>query len=170
MLELNLNLFLYQLGIFVVFAVVVAVIYKLLLAPVLRERRERIEGDLARAAQARADANDLKERYEKRMTEVGDEAAGVLKRVHEEAARHREELLRQARRQAEALMAKTEELIAIEEAQALAKLRAQVADMAVAVAGRVLEETRTGERERALAEEFAAELEHRSDLGRRVDT
>jgi F-type H+-transporting ATPase subunit b len=170
MLELNLNLFLYQLGIFVVFAVVVAVIYKLLLAPVLRERRERIEGDLARAAQARADANDLKERYEKRMTEVGDEAAGVLKRVHEEAARHREELLRQARRQAEALMAKTEELIAIEEAQALAKLRAQVADMAVAVAGRVLEETRTGERERALAEKFAAELEHRSDLGKRVDT
>jgi F0F1-type ATP synthase membrane subunit b/b' len=67
-------------------------------------------------------------------------------------------------------MAKTEELIAIEEAQALAKLRAQVADMAVAVAGRVLEETRTGERERALAEKFAAELEHRSDLGKRVDT
>ena len=67
-------------------------------------------------------------------------------------------------------MAKTEELIAIEEAQALAKLRAQIADMAVAVAGRVLEDTRTGERERTLAEKFVSELEGRNTLQRRVDS
>jgi len=169
MLELNLNLFLYQLAIFVIFAVAVAVIYKLLLVPVLRERRERIEGDMERAAQARADAAVLKSKYEKRMADVGDEASAIIKRVNEEAARHREELLGQARRQAEALMAKAEELIAIEEAQALVKLRAQIADMAVAVAGRVLEGTRTGERERELAEKFASEMEGRNTLDRTVE-
>jgi F-type H+-transporting ATPase subunit b len=118
MLELNLNLFLYQLAVFVIFAVVVTVIYKLLLTPILRERRERIEGDMERAAQARADAAALKSKYEKKVAEVGDEASAIIKRVNEEAARHREELLSQARRQAEALIAKTEELISIEETQA----------------------------------------------------
>jgi len=170
MLELNLNIFLYQLAVFVVFAVVVTVIYKLLLVPVLRERRERIEGDMERATRARADADALKSKYEKKMAEVGDEASAIIKRVNEEATRHREELLSQARRQAEALMAKTEELISLEEAQALTKLRGEVADMAVAVAGRVLDDARTGERERALAERFVAELEGRDSLDRELDS
>jgi F-type H+-transporting ATPase subunit b len=170
MLELNLNLFLYQLGVFVIFAVVVTVIYKLLLVPVLNERRERIEGDMARAAAARAEADTLKSKYEKRMADVGDEASAIIKRVNEEAARHREELLSQARRQADALLAKAEELISLEEAQAVAKIRAGMADIAVAVAGRVLEDSRTGERERALAEKFVAELESRKTLERKIDS
>lgn len=168
MLELNLNLFLYQLAIFVVFAVCVAVIYKTLLAPILRERRERIEGDMARAAAARDEADALKSRYEKKMADVGEEASAILKRVNEEAARHREELLAQTRRQADALLQKAEELIAIEEAQAVARIRAEMADMAVDIAGRVLEETRTSRRERELAKKFLAELEGRKSLERRA--
>lgn len=170
MFEFNVEIFIYQLGIFLVFAICLTVIYKTLLQPILKERRERIEGDMERAAQARADADVLKSKYERKMAEVGDEASTIIKRVNEEAARHREELLGQARRQAEALMAKTEELIAIEEAQAQAKLRAEIADMAVAVAGRVLEQTRTDERERELAEKFVSELEGRNTLERRVDS
>lgn len=170
MFEFSFEIFIYQLGIFLVFAICLTVVYKTLLEPILKERRERIEGDMERAAQARADADELKSKYEKRMADVGDEASAIIKRVNEEAARHREELLGQARRQAEALMAKTEELITIEEAQAQAKLRAEIADMAVAVAGRVLEETRTGERERELADKFVAEMESRNTLDRRVDS
>jgi F-type H+-transporting ATPase subunit b len=170
MLELNLNLFLYQLAVFVVFAVVVTVIYKALLAPILRERRERIEGDMARAAAARAEADVLKSKYEKKMADVGEEASAIFKRVNEEAARHREELLSQTRRQADALLQKAEELIALEEAQAVERIRGEMADMAVAIAGRVLEETRTTRRERKLAEKFLAELESRKAFGRRVNS
>jgi F-type H+-transporting ATPase subunit b len=169
MLQLNLNLFLYQLAVFVVFAVVVTVIYKMLLVPVLRERRERIEGDMARAAAARAEADALKSTYEKKMAQVGDEASAVLKRVNEEAARHREELLAQARHQADALLRKAEELIAVEEKQAVQKIRSEMADLAVAVAGRVLEETRTTKRERVLAEKFLGELESRHPLDGRAE-
>jgi len=170
MLELNLNLFLYQLGIFLVFAVCVTVIYKILLAPILRERRERLEGDMARAAAARAEAGQLKAKYEEKMAAVGEEAAAILKRVNEEAARHREELLAQTRRQADALLHKAEDLIAMEEAQAVAKIRAQMADLAADVAAHVLEETRTSERERALAEKFLAELEQRHTFERRLES
>jgi F-type H+-transporting ATPase subunit b len=169
MLQLNLNLFLYQLAVFVVFAVVVTVIYKLLLVPVLRERRERIEGDMARAAAARGEADALKSTYEKKMAQVGDEASAVLKRVNEEAARHREELLAQARHQADALLRKAEELIAVEEKQAVQRIRSEMADLAVAIAGRVLEETRTTKRERALAEKFLAEMEDRHPLNGRAE-
>jgi F-type H+-transporting ATPase subunit b len=170
MFEFSFEIFIYQLGIFLVFAICLTVIYKILLAPILKERQERIEGDMERAARARAEADTLKSKYEKRMADVGDEASAIIKRVNEEAARHREELLEQARRQAEALMAKAEELITIEEGQARTELRGQIADMAVAVAGRVLEGTRTDERERELAEKFAAEMESRNTLDRRVDS
>jgi hypothetical protein len=40
--------------------------------------------------------------------------------------------------------------------------------MAVTIAGRVLEETRTSHRERELAEKFLAELEGRKSLERRA--
>ena len=112
--------------------------------------------------------DSLKSRYEKKMADVGEEASAILKRVNEEAARHREELLAQTRRQADALLQKAEELIAIEEAQAVARIRAEMADMAVTIAGRVLEETRTSHRERELAEKFLAELEGRKSLERRA--
>lgn len=170
MLELNLNLFLYQLGVFIIFAVVVAVIYKALLAPVIRERRERIEGDMARAASARAEADGLKSRYEEKMAQVGDEASAILKRVNEEAGRHREDLLAQTRRQADALMQKAEQLIAIEEARAVERIRGEMAELAVAIAGRVLEETRTTARERKLAEKFLTEIESRKAFDKPLES
>lgn len=170
MFEFNFVIFFYQLGIFLVFTVCVTVIYKLLLEPILKERRERIEGDMARAAAARAEADGLQAKYEKKMAEVGEEASAILKRVNEEAARHREELLSQTRRQADALLHKAEELISIEEAQAVERIRGEMADMAVAVAARVLEETRTTKRERKLAEKFLAEMEDRTALDRPLES
>ena len=170
MFEFNPAIFIYQLGIFIVFTVCVTVIYKTLLEPILKERRERIEGDMARAAEERAEAGSLKSRYEEKMTQVGDEASAILKRVNEEAAHHREELLTQTRRQADALLHKAEELIAIEETQAVERIRGEMADLAVAVARRVLEETRTTERERELAEKFLAEMEGRTAFDRPLES
>ena len=169
MLEFSLPLFLYQLVAFVVFATLITAIYKRYLAPILQERRERIEGDIARAAAARAEADVLKTKYDERIAGVSEEAAAILRRVNEEAARHREELLEQARHQADNLLRQAEKLIALEEAQAVAKVRAELADVAVEVARKVLEETRTADRERELAQKFLAELESKGALEREFD-
>jgi len=169
MLEFTPVLFLYQLGAFIVFAVLVTIIYKTLLAPVLRERRERIEGDMARAAAAREEADEFKSKYESRMAAVGEETSAILKRVNEEAARHRQELLEQTRRQADALLRQAEELVASQETQAKNRLRAEMAEIAARVAAYVLGETRTAERERKLAEEFLADLSARGAFERRLD-
>jgi F-type H+-transporting ATPase subunit b len=169
MLEFNPILFLYQLVAFLVFATLITAVYKRWLAPLLKERRERIEGDMARAAAARADADALKAKYENRMAAVGDEAAAILKRVNDEAARHREELLEQTRRQADNLLRQAEKLIAFEEAQAVSKVRGELADVAVEIARKVLEETRSDERERRLALKFVAELESQGAFERKFD-
>ena len=170
MFEFNPAIFFYQLGIFIVFTVCVTVMFKIFLEPIMKERRERIEGDMARAAEERAEAGALKSRYEEKMAAVGDEASAIIKRGNEEAAQHREELLAQTRRQADALLHKAEELIAIEEMQAVERIRGEMADLAVTVARRVLEETRTTERERELAEKFLAELEGRTALDRPLES
>ena len=167
MLEFNLYLFLYQLVAFLVFAALTTAIYKRWLAPVLRERRERTEGDMKRAAEALAQADELKGKYEDKMAAVNDEAAAILKRVNEEAARHREELLEQARAQTDALLKQGEKLIAFEEARAVARLRGELADVATEVAAKVLGETRTDEREKDLARKFLADLESKGALDRK---
>lgn len=169
MLELNPILFLYQLVGFIVFATLVTVIFKIYLAPILKQRRERIEGDMERAREALEDAKTLKAKYEERMAGVAEESAAIFKRVNEEAAAHREELLEQARRQADNLLQQSEKLIAFEEARAVGKIRGELADLAVEIARRVLEQTRTDERERELARKFLADLEAKGSLGRKFD-
>jgi F-type H+-transporting ATPase subunit b len=169
MLELNPILFLYQLVGFVIFATLVTVIFKIYLAPILRQRRERIDGDMERAREALADAKTLKGKYEERMAGVAEESAAIFKRVNEEATRHREDLLEQARRQADNLRQQSEKLIAYEEARAVSQIRGELADIAVEIAGRVLEQTRTDERERALAKKFLADLEAKGTFDRKIE-
>jgi F0F1-type ATP synthase membrane subunit b/b' len=50
------------------------------------------------------------------------------------------------------------------------RIRGEMADMAVAIAGRVLEETRTTKRERKLAEKFLAEMEDRTAFDRPLES
>ncbi|HEX5240976.1 MAG TPA: hypothetical protein VFW20_08265, partial [Candidatus Limnocylindrales bacterium] len=60
------------------------------------------------------------------------------------------------REELERLRARATEEIEAEKAKALADLRSEVADLALAAAGKVVRETMTGDRQRRLVDEFLA--------------
>jgi F-type H+-transporting ATPase subunit b len=86
-------------------------------------RRDRIDGDLARAAQAKADAEAVLANYQKALADARGEAQATLKamtdRLAAEAAERQRELARQLTQQIEAAEAR----IAAMKDEALAEVR-----------------------------------------------
>ena len=106
---------------------------------VLESRRSAIEQGLQDAEQARREANDLLARAQK----VAEETRAA------DIAATREEL--------ERLRTNAAAEIEAEKQRAMGELRAEVADLAIAAASKVVGESLTDQRQRRLVEEFLTE-------------
>ena len=116
-----------------------AIIYAFALKPVtkiLSDRQERIEQGLKDAEQARRDRDSAEAERVATLGEARREANEILARAQKVA---------QESRDAE---------IEAEKTRAIADVRAEVADLALQAAGKVVGETMTDERQRRLVEEF----------------
>ena len=137
------------------------VIQRLSFGPVSRllaERRGRIEQGLKDAEQARADRANAEQDRLSTMNEARREANDILARAQKVAQETRDADIAATREELERLRVRASEEIAAEKARALAELRGEVADLALAAAGKVVRETMTGERQRRLVDEFLAEV------------
>jgi F-type H+-transporting ATPase subunit b len=131
-------------------AIVAVVIFLLLLAvlgrfawrPIITQLRQRefhVHDTLKQAERSKEEAADLKEHYERRLDRVEDEAERMLSKSRRDAEAAGEDILAQARQDAEVLlvMARTQ---ATQERQASqAKLEATTVDLATDLAERMLE-------------------------------
>jgi F-type H+-transporting ATPase subunit b len=159
MIEFDPALFLYQLAAFSIFAVLFYLLAARRIVNVLRDRQEKIAGDVEQGEHARAEAEELRDRYARKMAEVERDIAEIVRKAHDEADERRAELVADAEREADRIIERGEETITEEVRDVKTRLRGEVADIAVMVARRVLDETRTDERERELARKFLEELE-----------
>lgn len=123
----------------------------------LSDRRARIEQGLKDAEQARADRENAEQERLAKITEARREANDILGRAQKVAQETRDADIAATREELERLRSRATEEIAAEKNRALGELRAEVADLALAAAGKVVHETMTGERQRRLVEEFLAE-------------
>jgi F-type H+-transporting ATPase subunit b len=126
------------------------------LSRMLGDRRERIDQGLkdanGRASPSRRQRPPRPTRSPRRVRarEIMDRAQRVAQESREaDIAATREELERMRVRAAAELEA--------EKGRAIADLRAEVADLAISAAGRIVGESMTGERQRRLVEDFLAE-------------
>ena len=143
------------------FVVFIALMWTFAFKPVARmlsERRERIEQGLKDAQQARADRENAEQERLATLTEARREANDILARAQKVAQETRDADIAATRDELERVRARASEEIAAEKTRALAELRAEVADLALAAAGKVVHETMTGERQRRLVEEFLSEV------------
>ncbi|UCE27953.1 MAG: F0F1 ATP synthase subunit B [Candidatus Coatesbacteria bacterium] len=159
MIEFDPALFLYQLAAFSIFAVLFYLLAARRIVGVLEARQRKIEDDLAEGELARSEAEKLRERYADKMAEVERDVADIVRKAHEEADERRAQLVADAEREADRIIERGEETIAEEVRDVKTELRGEVADLAVMIARRVLDETRTDERERELAYKFLEEVE-----------
>lgn len=126
---------------FVAFGLLVFGLYKLLYRPVLRmldERAERIRKGMEDAARAREMAERAQEEFEKRIAEARKEGQEIVAQATQMSEKLRQEILEQARAEAERMIQKERERLTQEREQAMSELRAQVADLSIMVAQKIV--------------------------------
>jgi F-type H+-transporting ATPase subunit b len=131
------------------------------IAKMLDERGAKIKADLDEAQRLRNEAQALLAEYKKKQQEAAGEAAAILTHAREEAELFRKE----AAANLTAALARRERMaldkIAQAEAQAVAEVRSQAVDLAVAAAQRILQQQMAGPRAGNLIDQAIAELDRK---------
>ena len=126
------------------------------IANILADRKARIEQGLADAEQARRDRDAGAAEQARVIAEARRQSQALIVAAQKSAQDLRDADIAATRDELERLRVKAAADIAAERDRALADLRAQVADLALAAAGVVVGETMTDARQRRLVEEFLA--------------
>ena len=126
-------------------------------AAMLATRRERIEQGLKDAEQARHDRESAEQERLATLAEARREANDILARAQKVAQETRDADIAATREELERMRDRAAAEIDAEKHRAIADLRAEVADLALAAAGKVVGESMTGDRQRRLVEEFLRE-------------
>lgn len=128
-----------------------------LFAPVqniIAKRQAEIEKDYDDASKASAEANALKEQYEKQMAQAKAEASEIVKNATKRAQVHGEEILTDARNQANRMMEKADAEIKQEKKKAMNELKDEISVIAVDIASKVVEREINEKDHEALIQEF----------------
>lgn len=141
---------------FVVFLVLLYVFALKPVARLLEDRRSRIEQGLKDAEQARTDRENAEAERVATLAEARKEANDILSRAQKVAQESRETDIAATKHELERLRERAAEEIEAEKQRAIAELRGEVADLALAAAGRVVGESMNDERQRRLVGEFLA--------------
>ncbi len=142
------------------FLVFMAILYVFALRPVARmldDRRAKIEQGLRDADQARRDREASAAERLAALTEARREANEILVRAQKIAQESREADMAATREELERMRLRATGEIEAEKQRALADLRAEVADLALMAASKVIGNSMTDERQRKLVQEFLAE-------------
>jgi F-type H+-transporting ATPase subunit b len=142
---------------FIVFAVLLYVAFGGSVQKMLADRRARIAQGLADAEQARTDREKADQERQATLAEARREANEILARSQKVAQETRDADIAATKAELDRMRERAASEIEAQKQKALADLRAEVADLALAAAGRVVNETMTDARQRRLVEEFLAE-------------
>jgi F-type H+-transporting ATPase subunit b len=145
----------------VAFAVLFVLLWKFAFPPItkmLDQRAESIKDSLEKAEETRITAERLLDEYKEQLAEARQEAGRVIEQGRKVAETMKDEIVAKANEEREAMLARAREEIQGEKRAAMAELQAQVADLSVAVAGRVIGSTLSASDHKALIEKYVAEV------------
>jgi len=160
---------LWKLGFQVInFLLLLYLLNRFLFKPVLArldERSEKIAKGLEDAEVAARDRELARAEREAAVSEARKEAADMLARANKIADDTRKEILDQARSEAEKISTRAREEIIAEKDRAMAEIRGQVAELALAAAGKLVRRQMDDPTQRRLVEEFLAEVKPTKSAG-----
>lgn len=124
------------------------------------ERTERIEGGIERAEVAQREASELLDQYRTQLAEARTEANRIREQAHEQGRAIVDDLRAQAQREVAEIKARADEQLAADRAQTVAALRREVGEIAVELASRIVgHELESDERQSRLVDDFLAGLD-----------
>jgi len=101
-------------------------------------RRDAIEGGIARAEQAQAEAARLLEQYNAQLAEARTEAAQIREGARAEAQRIIEDLRAQAQEESARIVSRGEEQLAAQRGQVVRELRGEIGSLAVELSEKIV--------------------------------
>lgn len=120
----------------------------------LDERRDKIQGDLERAEEIKHRAEQELAEYREQLAGAREESNRIIEEARRTAEQLRAEIQARAEREAAATVSKAQEEIRAERDRVFQQLRGEVAEIAVALAGRVVGESLDAEAHQRLIDEY----------------
>jgi F-type H+-transporting ATPase subunit b len=127
----------------------------------LDARDRAIRGSIDEARAERLEAEKLLVEQKALLDQTRRETAAMLQAAQQDAGAERQRLVDQAREEYERIVERGREQIDQEKRAAVAEVRKVVADLAVGVAGRLIDKNLDTAGQRELAEKFVGELERK---------
>ena len=133
----------------------------------LDKRQKAIEDSIDVAERTRADAQQVLEEYRERLREARAQADEIVARARKAGEVHERETLEKARSQREELMEQTRRDIEAETRRAIQEIRDEVADLTVLATEKVTRKSLTDDDQKRLVEDALKELDFSSLSGER---
>ena len=124
----------------------------------VEEREKQIASSIEAAKRERAEAEKLLAEQKTAIAEARREAAEMMRKNQQDVEKYREELMAKSRKEADEFKASATREIQEQKSKAIAEVKSMAADMAVEVAGKLLNERMDDPKHRALAEQFVQGL------------
>ncbi|MCF0133290.1 MAG: F0F1 ATP synthase subunit B [Blautia sp.] len=105
----------------------------------LAKRKAMADAEISDAVKAKEEATAMKQEYEQNMEQAKAKANEIVSQAQRTAMIQSEEMLKEAGRQAAAMKAKAESDIAQERRKAVNDIKDEIGDIAMEIAGKVIE-------------------------------
>ena len=139
------------------FAVLLVLMWKFGLPPVrkmMKDREDRIRGDLERAESARVEAEQSLEQYRHQLAEARNDALRIIEEAREDADRVRRERIGAVEEEIAALRARATDDVRLATERAMGDLRGKVAELSIELAEKVVERNLDRPTQEALIERY----------------
>jgi F-type H+-transporting ATPase subunit b len=141
---------------FIVFFFLVRAAFAAIIYPPMRERKERIQAELAGIEKGKAAVEELKAQYEGHLKRIEAESRDRIQQAVAEGQRVGAEIREIARKEAQETITRAREEITLERDKARVELKNEVVELAVEIAGKVVREELSPARHQKLLDEFLA--------------
>ena len=146
-----------------IFLIVFWVIWRYVVPPVkkaMSERQEMVRRQIEEARRTRERLDEADAKYRELLAQARTEAAKIRDEARAEAGKIKAELREQAEREVAQIRQRGEEQLATQREQVLRQLRAEIGELAVTLAGRIVGESMQDEaRRRGTVDRFIDELD-----------
>ena len=158
MFDINPGLILWTIITFVAVLVILRYSAWKTLLGALTAREERIRSSLDRAEEAQREAQRILEENRKQLAAAEEQSQRVIKQGRDMGERLKAEIVEKANASARHIVDQAKDEISREKDKALTQLREEVADLAVAAAGKIIEANLDAARQRHLVDSAIREL------------
>ncbi len=158
-MDLNMPTVAVQIGNFIVFAVILYYFLFRNLDKALQERQSLIAKELDDAKKANEDAQAQKKKYEESLKNIEIDSADIISHASDLAEKMRKSIIDEANAVADRIREKNEAEIADLKEKAYREINKEVGDLAVALAGKLLESSLDANTHKFLINNFAKKVE-----------